>query len=79
MSTETFSVSYTNVMNKLLPVVLKLEEKSETVALCLVELQNCLLSFDVVSEDMNYSSYRQVTYLRLESEMPVLRKSLMGR
>ena len=40
-------------MNKLLPVVLNLEEKSEAVALCLFELQNCLLSLDVVSEAIN--------------------------
>ena len=40
-------------MNKLLPVVFKLEEKSEALALCLFELQNCLLSLDAVSEAIN--------------------------
>ena len=40
-------------MNKLLPVVFKLEEKSEALALCPFELQNCLLSLDVVSKAIN--------------------------
>ena len=42
-------------MNKLLltPVVFKLVEKSEALALCLFELQNCLLSLDAVSEVIN--------------------------
>ena len=40
-------------MNKLLPVLFKLEEKSEALALCLFELQNCLLSLDAVSETIN--------------------------
>ena len=31
------------------PVVFKLEEKSEALALCLFERQNCLLSLDAVS------------------------------
>ena len=35
------------------PVVFKLEEKSEALALCLFELQNCLLSLDAVSEAIN--------------------------
>ena len=34
-------------------VVLKLEEKSKTLALCLFELQNCLLSLGAVSETIN--------------------------
>ena len=34
-------------------VVFKLEEKSEALALCLFELQNCLLSLDAVSETIN--------------------------
>ena len=35
------------------PVVFKLEEKSEALALCLFELQNSLLSLDAVSETIN--------------------------
>ena len=35
------------------PFVFKLEEKSEALALCLFELQNCLLSLDAVSEAIN--------------------------
>ena len=35
------------------PVVFKLEEKSEALALCLFELQNCQLSLDAVSEAIN--------------------------
>ena len=35
------------------PVVFKLEEKSEALALCLFEFQNCLLSLDAVSEAIN--------------------------
>ena len=35
------------------PVVFKLEGKSEALALCLFELQNCLLSLDAVSEAIN--------------------------
>ena len=51
-----------------------MEEKSETLALCLFELQNCLLSLDAISEVINncriLSSYGQVTHLILESEIP---------
>ena len=55
LCTETLSLSYRNFMNKLLltPVVFKLVEKSEALALCLFELQNCLLSLDAVSEVIN--------------------------
>ena len=35
------------------PVVFKLEEKSEDLALCLFEPLNCLLNLDAVSETIN--------------------------